>query len=65
MGMGGVRHSAAIWHIPEALVTWRGVTGDTSPHLKAIPPSEENQARAGPGHSFTSHQLARPECGKG
>lgn len=41
----GVQHSAAIWHIPEALVAW-GVTGDTSPLLKAVPPSK-NQARAG------------------
>lgn len=33
----GVRPSAAIWRIPEALVAW-GVTGDTSPCLKAVPP---------------------------
>lgn len=41
----GRRHSAAIWHIPEALVTW-GRTGTPSPLLKPVPPAKSR--RAGP-----------------
>lgn len=38
-------HSAAIWHIPEALVTW-GMTGTPLPFLKAVPPAKSR--RTGP-----------------